>query len=139
MPETEDSTTTYYTRVPNWAAESLEQYQEQNDVTKSEAAAHAIIRGIRKPTYTEQVATRVAEISFTVFALFSVVWVSSWLGGLVGAVTQSAQTTVMVYSVIFGPSALLVSILMTAALRYGTARWVGERVERLGGFNEVSA
>jgi len=120
---------TYSTRLPKKTAEQIEEYREQNDLTKSEAVARAVQRGMNEPTGVEKVFENVAEISLTSGLLLLTASAVSLVGQILNLLTGVAT----IYFIVFGPGAFILSFVLYYALQKGYARRLGIRLEKGGG------
>ncbi len=120
---------TYSTRLPKKTAEQIEEYRERNDLTKSEAVARAVQRGMNEPTGVEKLFENVAGISFTSGLLLLIASVVSLVGQILNLLTGVAT----IYFIVFGPPAFIISFVLYYALLKGYARRLGIRLEKGGG------
>jgi hypothetical protein len=120
---------TYSTRLPKKTAEQIEEYREQNDLTKSEAVARAVQRGMNEPTGVEKVFANVAEISLTSGLLLLTAFGVSLVGQILNLLTGVAT----IYFIVFGPLGIIISSVLYYALQKGYARRLGIRLEKGGG------
>lgn len=124
----EEDQNVYYTHVPDWAGRQIEEYRQENELTKSKACSQIIQEGLTGPddtTRIEELAQRVEELAATTAILTGIIYAFAILGQVIGWVAPSTQSYAAAITVVIGPSAMLTAMMAYLVLKSGVARKLG--------------